>query len=84
MENGLEHLLFYDHIRRVALVSLCGVSDLPNIMSDYSDGVWFWEMIQLMTLMAMMVLMIYSWYSLYNYVDATGWMVCFCAQDHYL
>jgi hypothetical protein len=41
-----------------ALVSLCGVSDLSNIMSDYSDGVWFREMMQLMTLIVMMVLMI--------------------------
>jgi hypothetical protein len=31
----------YVQIRRMALVSLCGVSDLSNIMSDYSDGVWF-------------------------------------------
>jgi hypothetical protein len=29
-------------------VSLLGVSDLFNIMSDYSDGVWFREMMQLM------------------------------------
>jgi hypothetical protein len=48
----------YDRIRRRALVSLCGVSDLSNIMSDYSDGVWFREMMQLMTLIVMMVLMI--------------------------
>jgi hypothetical protein len=40
------------------LVSLCEVSDLSNIMSDYSDGVWFREMMQLMTLIVMMVLMI--------------------------
>ena len=33
-------------------------SDLSNIMSDYSDGVWFREMMQLMTLIVMMVLMI--------------------------
>jgi hypothetical protein len=32
---------------RMVLVSLCGVSDLFNIMPDYSDGVWFREMIQL-------------------------------------
>jgi hypothetical protein len=31
----------------IVLVSLLGVSDLFNIMSDYSDGVWFWEMMQL-------------------------------------
>jgi succinate dehydrogenase hydrophobic anchor subunit len=38
---------------------LChSVSDLSNIVSDYSDGVWFREMIQLMTLIVMMVLMI--------------------------
>jgi hypothetical protein len=48
----------YVWIRRMALVSLCGVSDLSNIMSDYSDGVWFREMMQLMTLIVMMVLMI--------------------------
>jgi hypothetical protein len=42
----------------MALVSLCGVSDLCSIMSDYSDGVWFQEMMQLMRLMVMMVLMI--------------------------
>jgi hypothetical protein len=30
------------------LVSLCGVSDLFNIMPNYSDGVWFQEMMQLM------------------------------------
>jgi hypothetical protein len=48
----------YVQIRRMALVSLCGVSDLSSIMSDYSDGVWFREMMQLMTLMVMMVLMI--------------------------
>jgi hypothetical protein len=38
----------YVRIRRMVLVSLCGVSDLSNIMSDYSDGVWFREMMQLM------------------------------------
>jgi hypothetical protein len=48
----------YVQIRRMALVSLCGVSDLSNIMSNYSDRVWFREMMQLMTLMVMMVLMI--------------------------
>jgi hypothetical protein len=30
----------YVWIRRMVLVSLCGVSDLSNIMPDYSDGVW--------------------------------------------
>jgi hypothetical protein len=29
----------YVRIRRIVLVSLCGVSDLFNIMPDYSDGV---------------------------------------------
>jgi hypothetical protein len=29
----------YVWIRRMILVSLCGVSDLSNIMPDYSDGV---------------------------------------------
>jgi hypothetical protein len=42
----------------MVLVSLYGVSDLFNIMSDYSDGVWFREMTQLMTLIVMTVLMI--------------------------
>jgi hypothetical protein len=32
----------------MVLVSLCGVSDLSNIMSNYSDGVWFREIMQLM------------------------------------
>ena len=32
----------------MALVSLLGVSDLFSIMSDYSNGVWFRQMIQLM------------------------------------
>jgi hypothetical protein len=40
----------YVRIRRIVLVSLCGVSDLFNIMSDYSDGVCFREMMQLMLL----------------------------------
>jgi hypothetical protein len=48
----------YVQIRRMVLVSLYGVSDLSNIMFDYSDGVWFREMMQLMTLIVMMVLMI--------------------------
>ena len=48
----------YVQIRRMALMSLYGVSDLSNIMYDYSNGVWFREMMQLMTLMVMMVLMI--------------------------
>jgi hypothetical protein len=38
----------YAQIRRMVFVSLLGVSDLFNIMSDYSDGVWFREMMQLM------------------------------------
>jgi hypothetical protein len=37
----------YAPIRRMVLVSLLGVSDLFNIMSDYLDGVWFREMMQL-------------------------------------
>jgi hypothetical protein len=40
----------YVHIRRIVLVSLCGVSDLFNIMPDYSDGLWLREMMQLMLL----------------------------------
>jgi hypothetical protein len=38
----------YARIRRMVFVSLFGVSDLFNIMYDYSDGVWFREMMQLM------------------------------------
>jgi hypothetical protein len=38
----------YARIRRMVLVSLCRVSDLFSIMLDYSDGVWFREMIKLM------------------------------------
>jgi hypothetical protein len=37
----------YVQIRRMVLVSLLGVTDLFNIMSNYSDGVWFREMMQL-------------------------------------
>jgi hypothetical protein len=48
----------YVQIRRMVLVSLYGVSDLFSIMSDYSDGLWFREMMWLMTLIVMMVLMI--------------------------
>jgi hypothetical protein len=32
----------------MVLVSLCGVSDLFNIMPDYSDRVWLRPMMQLM------------------------------------
>jgi hypothetical protein len=35
-------------IGRMVLVSLCGVSDLFNIMLDYSGGVWLQEMMHLM------------------------------------
>jgi hypothetical protein len=38
----------YVQIRRMVLISLCGVSDLFNIMPDYSNGVWLREMTQLM------------------------------------
>jgi hypothetical protein len=38
----------YIQIRRMILVSLCGVSDLFNIMLNYSDGVWLQDMMQLM------------------------------------
>jgi hypothetical protein len=34
----------YVQIRIMILVSLCGVSDLFNIMCDYSNGVWLREM----------------------------------------
>jgi hypothetical protein len=62
----------YVQIRRMVLVSLYGVSDLSNIMSDYSDGVWFREMMQLMTLIVYttMLMLLGEWYV--------------CAQDHYL
>jgi hypothetical protein len=40
----------YVQIRRMILVSLCGVSDLFSIMPDYSDVVWLREMMQLMLL----------------------------------
>jgi hypothetical protein len=32
----------------MVFVSICGVSDLFNIMLDYSYGVWLREMMQLM------------------------------------
>jgi hypothetical protein len=56
----------------MVLVSLYGVSDLSSIMSDYSDGVWFREMMQLMTLIVYttMLMLPGEWYV--------------CAQDHYL
>jgi hypothetical protein len=38
----------YVQIRRMVLISLCGVSDLFSIMPDYADGVWLQEMMQLM------------------------------------
>ena len=38
----------YVHIRRMVLVSLCGVSHLFNIMLDYSGRVWLQKMMQLM------------------------------------
>jgi hypothetical protein len=38
----------YVQIRRMVLVSLCGVSELFNIMLDYSYGVWLQEIMQLM------------------------------------
>ena len=37
----------YAWIRRMVHVSLFGVSGLFNIMVDYSNGVWFQEMMQL-------------------------------------
>jgi hypothetical protein len=45
-------------IRRMAPVSLYGVSNLSSIMFDYSDEVWFREMMQLMTLIVMVMPMI--------------------------
>jgi hypothetical protein len=48
------------HMSRLEVWFLCHceVSDLSNIMSDYSNGVWFREMMQLITLIVMMVFMI--------------------------
>ena len=37
----------YVRIRIIVLVSLYGVSDLFNIMSNYSNEVWLQEMMQL-------------------------------------
>jgi hypothetical protein len=37
-------IILLGRIRRMILVSLCGVGDLFNIMLDYSDGVWIQEM----------------------------------------
>jgi hypothetical protein len=59
-------------IRRMVLVSLYGVSDLSNIMFDYSDGVWFREMMQLMTLIVYTTMLMLP----------SEWYVC--AQDYYL
>jgi len=38
----------YVRSRRMVLVSLCRVSELFNIMLNYSGGVWLREMMQLM------------------------------------
>jgi hypothetical protein len=37
------------------LVSLYGESDLSNIISNYSDEVWFQEMMQLMVMVMLMI-----------------------------
>jgi hypothetical protein len=37
------------------LVSLYGESDLSNIISNYSDEVWFREMMQLMVMVMLMI-----------------------------
>jgi hypothetical protein len=37
------------------LVSLHGESDLSNIISNYSDEVWFREMMQLMEMVMLMI-----------------------------
>jgi hypothetical protein len=39
----------------MTLVSLYGVSELSIIMSDYSDEVWFREMMQLMMMVMLMI-----------------------------
>jgi hypothetical protein len=54
--HGIAFSIYWDNhssrmyvwIRRMILISLCRVSDLFNIMLDYSYGVWFQEMMQLM------------------------------------
>jgi hypothetical protein len=46
----------YVRIKRMALMSLCGVSDLSNIMSDYSDGVWFRDMMYSITLIVIVLM----------------------------
>jgi hypothetical protein len=38
----------YVQIRRMVLVSLCGVNDLFSITLDYSGRVWLQKMMQLM------------------------------------
>jgi hypothetical protein len=53
----------------MVLVSLYGVSDLFNIMLDYSDGVWIQEMMQLMLPD-----------DTNNDDDAIGRMVCLCLR----
>jgi hypothetical protein len=42
-------------IIRMTLVSLYGMSDLSSIMSNYSDEVWFREMMQLMVMVMLMI-----------------------------
>jgi hypothetical protein len=37
------------------LVSLYGESDLSNIISNYSDEVWFCELMQLMVMVMLMI-----------------------------
>jgi hypothetical protein len=37
------------------LVSLYGESDLSSIISNYSDGVWFRELMQLMVMVMLMI-----------------------------
>jgi hypothetical protein len=37
------------------LVSLYGESDLSNIISNYSDEVWFRELMQLMVMVMLMI-----------------------------
>ena len=45
----------YVWIRIMVLVSLCEVSDLFNIMLDYSDGGGLREMMQLMMMIVLMI-----------------------------
>jgi hypothetical protein len=61
----------YVQIRRMVFLSLYGVSEL-SIISDYLNGVWFREMMDLMTLIVYTTMLMLP----------SEWYVC--AQNHYL